>query len=53
LPFSAILKAIERFSNLRAFIGIVQGGLFLMKSPLGGIGFDMLQLENRWTGSFQ
>src|SRR5271157_3874949 len=38
---------LERFHNLRALSGIVQGGIFLRKMPLDGGGFGVQQLWNR------
>jgi hypothetical protein len=40
---------LERFTNSRALFGSVQGDFFLKKKPLGGIGFGVWPLENRYS----
>jgi hypothetical protein len=38
-----------RFSNTYTLTSIVEGGYFLRKKSLGGIGFGVQQLENRYS----
>jgi hypothetical protein len=51
LPWPPLRRRFERFHNSRGLSFIVQGGIFLRKTPLEDCGFGVQQLWTRWSGS--